>query len=319
MIRNTVTFLLILLAFALVACGGGEETAETGGAAPAGGETEAAQETAVEEAAPEQEAPPTAVPEPVVEPEPTAVPQPTAEPTAEPQPTDAPQASGNGWGESGSTAQSACDHPLFPIRPGYTFVMSGEGEEDMRWEVLSVEGDLDQATAVMQMSSGDLVFDTAWECSAEGGLVSFDFSNPALSAFAPDALMTVTEGSGNFLPAYEELTPGHTWDSSFSSEFSFTQVEEGLELEIEGTIETAQTNEVVNNEPATFDGQEVEAVLVHQNMAMIMAMNLMGSTVNNELEMAGEVQFGYGIGMLQQTSFSEFGDFTSVLKEVYVP
>lgn len=263
---------------------------------------------------------------PPAQPSPTAEPpKPTPEPTPQPSPqptalaADLPADSASGWGESGTTAQSACDHPYFPLREGYTFTMSSADGQDMRWEVVSVEGDMDQATAEMQMSWDELAFSYSWTCSAAEGLVSYEFSNPSLGAFAPEAQIVVSGGSGSFLPPVEELQPGATWEASFDSELDITQVEGGEEIEVSGTIHTTQSNEVVSDEAAAFDGREIPAILIQQDLGLSMAMTVMGTTVENDMDMAGEVRFGYGIGMLEQTSYSEFGDFTSTLKEVTVP
>jgi hypothetical protein len=314
--KRCALILLVILTLLLAACGGEEQSqeAETAGVQPPAA-AEAAEEipaTAVpptaEPAAPTDE-PPAAATEPM--------PQPTPEPTATAEPQ--PAASEDGWGESGTNAQSACDHPYFPLREGYAFTMSSADGEDMRWEVISVEGDMDQATAEMEMTFADFQFTYTWDCSASGGLVSYDFSNPSLSAIDPGAEIIVTAGSGSFLPPVEELTPGATWESGFDSELSITQVEGDEEIEVAGTIRTTQLNEVVNDEPAAYDGRQVPAILVHQDLALSMVMTMMGTTIENEMEMAGEVLFGRGIGILQQTSFSEFGDFTSELIDVYVP
>lgn len=316
--RYLVFILATALALLLAACGG-EETAEF----PA----EPAQEAAEVESAAEETAVEVAEPEPTMEPEPTEEPEPQATeapPTAEPQPTaeaeEAQQAaSGEGWGESGSTAQSACDHPYFPLRTGTTWTLSGEDGDPLTWEVLNVDGDMSSATAEMKMSSGEVEFLYTWECSGDGGLVSFDFGNQGMSALGPEVTIEVSEGTGMFLPAVEELVPGHTWETSYHSVYQMVQVEGDTELEIGGEMDTMQTSRVLSDAPVTFNGETVPGLLIQQDSEINMVMSMLGSEVNNTMTMGGEMELGWGLGMLRQTSFTDFGDFTMTATEIYVP
>ncbi|MFN2204304.1 MAG: hypothetical protein ACK2UT_00190 [Candidatus Promineifilaceae bacterium] len=314
-----ITF-IVLLASLLAACGGSD--AAQAPAQPEGetAVSEAAPESTVEEPAEEAVAPteaPEPTDEPTAEPEPTEAPEPTPEPTAEPAEEAA--SSGEGWGESGSTAQSACDHPYFPLRTGTTWTMVGEEGDPITWEVANVEGDMQSATADMVLQSGDLELHYTWECSADGGLVSFDFGTRGLGALGTELTIESSEGTGMFLPPLEELEPGFSWDSSFHSTYSIVQPEGDAELELSGEMDTAQTSTVINNDPVTFNEQTVPGLLVQQDSEITMVMSMMGSDITNVMDMGSEMQLGWGLGMLSQTSSTDLGDVSMEATEIYVP
>ena len=305
--RKRLLLLIFLLAFMPAACGSGEETA--------GSPAQPATDTAAE-IADVQEAQPTAEVAPTVETQPTAVPQPTEVPKATEEPSEV---LNEGWGESGSTAQSACDHPYFPLRTGAAWTMAGDGGEPITWEVVSVEGDMQSATAEMEMRSGELIFNYSWDCSQNGGLVSFGFGNQGLSALGPDVEVTVSEGSGMFLATAQELVPGYSWDTSYHSAYSLTQVDGDLETDINGEMTTLQTSIVLSDEPVTFGDETVPGLLIQQDSQVDMIMSILDESVESSMSTGGEIELGRGLGMLRQTTFTEFGDFGLETIEVYVP
>ena len=305
--RKRLLLLIFLLAFMPAACGSGEETA--------GSPAQPATDTAAE-IADVQEAQPTAEVAPTVETQPTAVPQPTEVPKATEEPSEV---LNEGWGESGSTAQSACDHPYFPLRTGAAWTMAGDGGEPITWEVVSVEGDMQSATAEMEMRSGELIFNYSWDCSQNGGLVSFGFGNQGLSALGPDVEVTVSEGSGMFLATAQELVPGYSWDTSYHSAYSLTQVDGDLETDISGEMTTLQTSIVLSDEPVTFGDETVPGLLIQQDSQVDMIMSILDESVESSMSTGGEIELGRGLGMLRQTTFTEFGDFGLETIEVYVP
>ena len=48
-------------------------------------------------------------------------------------------------------------------------------------------------------------------------------------------------------------------------------------------------------------------------------MAILGNEVENVMSMGGEMELGWGLGMLRQTTFTEFGDFSMEVTEIYVP
>ena len=131
-------------------------------------------------------------------------------------------------------AQTACDHPYFPLRQGATWSFNSEGTT-YSWTVSAVSGDLDNATAtiVMAFEGGGTSFD--WSCTSEG-VFSYD-----VGTFTADTLGTIgsyslTSTSGARFPAAAELEAGASWTSEYTSTF---------ETSVEGfsTAFTTQTQE----------------------------------------------------------------------------
>lgn len=308
------TLVILTLILVLAACGGDEPVAPT-----------------LEEAAP-----PTAAAEPAdsaqppTEPAATLVPEPTAnpEPTAEPPPTAEPQESAivpaaNGWGLSDTGPQSACDHPFWPLREGARWVFAGEDGASFTWEILSVTGDMDSAEATMQMSTGaeaeDVTFTYTWECGVDGGLVSYDFAGQTLNQPGLDMEMQVTSGSGEFLPPVELLETGYTWETSINSTFNMTIEEAGQNMAIGGEMANVQTSTISGTEPVTFDGRAVDGLQIDQVSAMAMMMDMLGTSTTTDVTMASKMVLGRGIGMISQTTSTEFGDVTMELVEAVIP
>jgi len=122
-----------------------------------------------------------------------------------------------------------------------------------------------------------------------------------------------------FLPPVEELEPGFTWESSFHSTYSIMQPEGDTELALSGEMDTAQTSTLINNDPITFNDRTVPGLLVQQDSEITMVMSMMGSEITNVMNMGSEMQLGRGLGMLRQTSNTDFGDVTMEAAEIYVP
>jgi len=119
-------------------------------------------------------------------------------------------------------AQTACDHPYFPLRQGATWSFSSEGYS-YSWTVSAVSGDLNNATAtfVMDFDGGSTTFE--WTCSSDG-VYSYD-----VGTFTADTLGTigsyrVTSQSGARFPPAAELEAGSSWTSEYTTSFE-TSVE----------------------------------------------------------------------------------------------
>ena len=238
-------------------------------------------------------------------------------------------ASGSGWGESNSGAQSACDHPYLPLREGATWtfqtVESELSQGEISWEVISVEGDLNEATAVVQVSleanpddtSDDLTLEYAWECADGQGLSSFDFAGNSIAAMSPDITMEVVSGEGEFLPDAPLMEPGYSWQSSFQQ--TLTIRAPGEDLEMNADMTTEQTSEVLSAGPITAAGVTVAGVQVEQVSDVVTVTEVMGQTLEQAQTMTNLLDLGYGIGIMHQEFQSEFGPSGMDLISFYVP
>jgi hypothetical protein len=325
---------LLILTFAIVlalmtACGGGNDP-----------ETES---EATVEAAPISEA--TKTPEPAAEPvEATTAPSPTAEATIAPPtstlaptPTNEPAAvpaettmeeeppsgddtaaSGDGWGASGSVAQSACDHPYFPMRAGSSWTFS-DGENTLMWEVTSIEGDMDQATAGLRITIDDVVIEHVWNCTAGEGMASFEYAS--LGVAPTDIEMTLENQTleGVFLLPADQLVPGASWEQVLLATFVFRQGTGNTEIEVDGELTSEHLYTVTGSDPVTFDGQSFDGVQVHETNVILMIMNILGSSVSQDVNIDGSYELGRGIGMVRQVTSSDFGTDTVELVSFFIP
>ena len=224
-----------------------------------------------------------------------------------------------GWGESGTPAQSACNHPYFPLRTGYTYTMSHQSGEILTWEVLNVEGDMQVATAEMQISGDEFAHIYTWECSADEGLVSYEFGNQTMSIIYPKHKIEIIDGSGIFLPPPEGIIKGGIWASSSNSRVSYNQNEGGQEIGVTAEIENIQFSTILNTDPVHFNGQTIDGMLVRQDGDMGLTITKPQETTETGMSIGSEIQFGRGVGILRKTTFTEVGDVTSELQAYYVP
>ena len=324
MFRRIVVILMLILAIALVACGSGEEAepAESGQAAAADSGSAAEPETVPAEPATATPVEPTATPEPP--PTPTLAPTPTeavaeAQPEAEQESTGAGDAaSGSGWGASKSGAQSACDHAFMPLRPGATWTYEG-GEGALIWEVVDVQGDMDDATAVVTITVGDVTLDYQWQCAAGEGLSSFDFANLAAAPVGIDLTIEQVSVDGQFLLPAEQLVPGATWTTELESTISFSQTLEGTSIGASGDMTTVQQNTVTSADPVEFDGQSVPGIQIEQINSITMLLSMMGTAMEQAMTVSNNLYLGYGIGIVSQSSVTDFGTETMNLVSYSIP
>lgn len=117
----------------------------------------------------------------------------------------------------GYEAQTACDHPYFPLRQGATWSFSSEGYS-FSWTVSAVSGDLNNATVtiVMDFEGGSSGFE--WSCSSDG-VFSYDVGTFAADALGTIGSYSVTSQSGARFPPAEELEAGASWTSEYTSAY----------------------------------------------------------------------------------------------------
>ena len=119
-------------------------------------------------------------------------------------------------------AQTACDHPYFPLRQGATWSFSSEGYS-YSWTVSAVSGDLNNATAtfVMAFEGGSTSFE--WTCGSDG-VYSYDVGTFTADALGTIGNYSVTSQSGARFPPADELEAGSSWTSEYTTTFE-TSVE----------------------------------------------------------------------------------------------
>jgi len=301
MFRRLIFALFIVLAIGLVACGGDESE-------PSGQTPEPATATAE---------PPTATPEP-----PTATPEPSPTPTDEPAATAVAEVSqpadGSGWGASGSGAQSACDHPYLPLRSGAMWrYETSEGE--VLWEVADIQGDMDEATAVLNVTVGDFSLAYQWQCSAGQGLSSFDFASLSAAPVGLDMTIEQVSVDGVFLLPPEQMVVGASWTAVLTGTVSFSQEIEGTSIEATGDMTTVQQHTIASADPVEFDGQSIPGLQIQQADTINLTLMMMGTAVDQAITLDNSYDLGYGIGIVSQSSVTDFGTETMKLVEYSIP
>ncbi len=173
--------------------------------------------------------------------------------TAQPRPTGTP------------AAQSACDHPYFPLRAGAAWQrLRGTAAWTLTAE--AVNGDLASASVTMSDRSADTALTYTWTCTP-AGLVYFRFDDiarmaanllsyygaldnyytqllnqPLDSAAEVAAInLAVTDTAGVALPPAAALTPGATWSSTYQLRY-FNQPAVSPEAFINQTLEVVETH-----------------------------------------------------------------------------
>ena len=290
-------FLVLLMVSLFAAACGGEETPPTAVVSTTEVETAVSEPTAI----PPTEAPPTAVP-------PTEIPPTELPPTPETavEPTAVQTSEAAGAGEAGTTAGStACDHPYLPIRTGATWTYT-QGPDTIVWEVLEVRGDESEATAVMQITTGEIVLDYEWACTAGTGIAAFDFGSLSSGPLGVEVSIERVNAEGQFILPADQLQPGITWENQIENIFRFTQDVSGEQLEVTGNISVSRLNTVLNTNSVTFDGTTVDGIQIEQSDAMEIVMDMLGSSTTQTVDMTLTYTLGQGIGIIRQDSAADF-------------
>jgi hypothetical protein len=186
---------------------------------------------------------------------------------------------------SSSTQSTACDHPYFPLRPGASWVYF-EPEESYyhHWDVLSVEGDEQNATAVMTAYIGEfsevteevkpqmIRIEYNWVCSAEEGIVSFDLATleiPEIEGQEFETTLTFVDGEGVMLPPADKLNVGDTWDMTLQMNFSMPEM-----MDAEGTMTLNDFYTVVNHDSVVVLDKDVDGLQYEREFNVEMEINL---------------------------------------------
>lgn len=234
---------------------------------------------------------------------------------------------------SRSASSTACDHPYFPLREGSTWVYF-EPEELYyhHWEVVSVQGDAQNATATMvayigefdelteESKSGAIRIEYNWICSADDGIVSFDMAVLEVSQMEGQELemtMTFVDGEGVMLPPADDLQVGYSWDMSVQMDFAMPAL-----MNAEGTMIYKDFYTVTNSNPVAFDGQEFEGLQYEREFESEMELNIGGiasSMPNDFLNIQTITTLAKGIGFIQLDNDTSLGSTGLQLVRYFIP
>jgi hypothetical protein len=210
----------------------------------------------------------------------------------------------------GYQAQTACDHPYWPLRPGasWTYAFS---EGTYTWSVTDVSGDLDHATATMHLAMAELAIDYHWTCT-RAGLVSYDFGNISLPTEGGTFNFTVTSEEGAWLLPADELVPGAAWVNNYTMESDFSGA--GVDMQVVTNVAQSFTVaglESTTLEAGTFDALRVDSTGTYQSSLPGIPTTSMDTTQST--------WFAYGVGMVRSESSSMGGSTTTTLVSYSIP
>jgi hypothetical protein len=204
-----------------------------------------------------------------------------------------------------AVAQTACDHPYFPLRTGSSWTYSTP-QGNMTWSVGSAGGTNDSAEATMEISMPEVSMTVHWNCSS-AGIVSYDFGSLNAPGYGNVVNMEVVDSSGAFVPAADLLMPGYSWPDNYNVVMHFSQ--EGVALDWTTTV--SQTWTAVGIESVTVPAGTFEALRVDGDESAHMT----GFGQDVSVTVSATYWYAKGVGVVRYTTTSEGsssgGDLTS--------
>jgi hypothetical protein len=214
-------------------------------------------------------------------------------------------------------AQSACDHPYFPLREGatWTYAMQSEGETyTWHWTVTEVTGDLAEASATVEANFDDDFHVTYyWECTEEG-VFSFNYGSIGFEAFELEGVtftFDVVRSEGVMLPPPQQFVPGATWRNNYT-------VQAGFAIEGQSFSSTTQHNgsytavdfETVTVRAGTFETLRVEGS--SSSSTTIFGQSSTSSSTSTQW-------YAYGVGWVRTSDTGSDGSSTMELVSYRIP
>lgn len=210
---------------------------------------------------------------------------------------------------TGYDSQTACDHPYLPLRAGAHWDYSYDGLP-ATWDVVSVEGDLEAATATVVIAVEGLSITYTWDCDADGvfwyqtGV--FDFAE-----LGEGVETTLTSQSGSPIPPPGALEAGSTWTSAYTMQVTFES--EGISFTL--TNEVEETYTAGAPEPRTTEAGTFEVIPVSTTGTT--TTTSFGSTFTSSS--SGTCWFALGVGWTGCVTTSEGETSTSELISYSIP
>jgi hypothetical protein len=249
-------------------------------------------------------------------------------PQATPAPGEATPAPGEATPEPGATpgtgaspqptagsladypAQTACDHPYFPLRQGATWTYSSEFG-NYTWTVTDVTGDLDNATATLQMAFTEGTLTYHWNCSSEG-VVSYDYGNMAVSGAEGAMDFEIISTEGAFLLPADQMEAGASWTHSYEVQMSMPGEAGGLTVTSQTAQQfTASGVETMESEAGSFETLRVDGTATF-------TISFPGLPATNS-DSSSTYWLAYGVGMIRADSTSAGESSSSVLVSYSIP
>jgi hypothetical protein len=193
------------------------------------------------------------------------------------------------------------------------------GPDTLIWEILDVQGDLDNATAVMRSTSGATVIEYEWTCSSSDGMGSFDFATFGIDELGTEMTISDITMEGIFLPPVGDLQPGASWNLVINGSLFFTQDAGGQTVEVSGSLTSEQIFTVLSTDPVTFEDNTVDGVQIDEANTIYLVMEVLGTSISQDIALGSVMSMGRGIGLVRQDYTSDFGSDTQELISYHIP
>ena len=198
----------------------------------------------------------------------------------------------------------------------WTFV---NGADTMVWVITDVQGDLDNASAMMTNTIDNVVIEYKWDCSSENGLSSFDFATLGIQDLGTEVTMDNMVLEGTFLLPADQLELGAAWNLVLDGVLNISQEAGGQTMEITANMVSDQNFTVAGSDPVTFENQTVDGLQIEESNLISILMNVAGTEVAQDVSIGSLLQLGRGIGIIRQDYTSDFGAETQELISFYIP
>ncbi|MCX6070534.1 MAG: hypothetical protein NTU91_06700 [Chloroflexi bacterium] len=198
-----------------------------------------------------------------------------------------------------AVAQTACDHPYFPLRTGSSWTYSTP-QGDMTWSVGGAGGSNDSAEATMEIAMPEVSMTVHWNCSS-AGIVSYDFGTLSVASMGDVASMDVVDSSGVYLPGADLLTPGYSWPNNYTVVMHVSQ--EGFSADL--TMTASETWTAAGIETITVPAGTFEALRVDGTESVTMGGFMGAEDVNVTVSVTH--WYAKGVGVVRYTSSTSEG------------
>jgi hypothetical protein len=84
-------------------------------------------------------------------------------------------------------------------------------------------------------------------------------------------------------------------------------------------MKTVQEHTIQSADPVEFEGQSVPGLQIEQANTITLMLSLMGTAVEQTISVDNNYELGYGIGIVDQSSVTDFGTETMNLVSYTIP
>jgi hypothetical protein len=117
----------------------------------------------------------------------------------------------------------------------------------------------------------------------------------------------------------EQMVPGASWTSEMLGNISMSQQVGDTTIEVTGDMKTVQQHAIKSDDPVDVDGQSVPGLQLEEVDTITLNLMLMGTNTVQNMIVNNSYTLGYGIGIVTQSTSSDFGTQTLNLVDYTIP